>query len=103
MPAARRSSPTSGPWCAQPRARSIRARSVPLPPKLFSHNDQQSVWQASVPEGAQYGWGGRIGDVLASANAKSTFTSISIAGNAVWASGQSTQQYQVGTGRCDRR
>src|SRR5215204_6043176 len=31
-------------------------RSVPLPPKLFSHNDQQSVWQASVPEGAVYGW-----------------------------------------------
>ena len=73
-------------------------RSVPLPPKLFSHNDQQSVWQASVPEGAMSGWGGRIGDVLASANAKSTFTSISIAGNAVWASGQSTQQYQVGPG-----
>src|SRR4029434_3098954 len=73
-------------------------RSVPLPPKLFSHNDQQSVWQASVPEGAQYGWGGRIGDVLASANAKSTFTSISISGNAVWASGQTTQQYQVGPG-----
>jgi len=74
------------------------ARSVPLPPKLFSHNDQQSVWQASVPEGAIHGWGGRIGDVLASANAKSTFTSISVAGNAVWASGQATTQYQVGPG-----
>ena len=36
--------------------------------------------------------------MVASANAKSTFTSISIAGNAVWASGQSTQQYQVGPG-----
>ena len=84
---------------ARPTTRAqYQARSVPLPPKLFSHNDQQSVWQASVPEGAQYGWGGRIGDVLASANAKSTFTSISIAGNAVWASGQSTQQYQVGPG-----
>lgn len=74
------------------------SRAVPLPPKLFSHNDQQSVWQASVPEGAQYGWGGRIGDVLASANAKSTFTSISVSGNAVWASGQSTLQYQIGPG-----
>ena len=38
------------------------ARSVPLPPKLFSHNDQQSVWQASNPEGAASGWGGRMGD-----------------------------------------
>ena len=26
------------------------AKSVPLPPKLFSHNDQQSVWQSSSPE-----------------------------------------------------
>ena len=34
------------------------ARSVPLPPKLFSHNDQQSVWQSSAPEGATSGWGG---------------------------------------------
>lgn len=74
------------------------ARAVPLPPKLFSHNDQQSVWQASVPEGAAYGWGGRLGDLLAASNQKSTFTSISVAGNAVWASGQSVQQYQVGPG-----
>ena len=74
------------------------SRSVPLPPKLFSHNDQQSVWQASMPEGAVYGWGGRIGDVLASANTNATFTSISVAGNAVWASGRSTLQYQVGPG-----
>ena len=34
-----------------------RAASVPLPPKLFSHNDQQSVWQSSQPEGATSGWG----------------------------------------------
>ncbi len=32
-----------------------------LPPKLFSHNDQQSFWQASSPEGAVSGWGGRLG------------------------------------------
>src|SRR5262249_47028690 len=46
------------------------ARSVPLPPNLFSHNDQQSVWQAQTPvgEGAKIGWGGRIGDLLASQN-----------------------------------
>jgi uncharacterized protein (DUF1501 family) len=72
------------------------SRSVPLPPKLFSHNDQQSVWQASVPEGAVHGWGGRIGDILAGANANATFTSVSVAGNAVWSSGQTTLQYQVG-------
>jgi uncharacterized protein (DUF1501 family) len=31
----------------------------PLPPKLFSHNDQQSVWQSSSPEGSTIGWGGK--------------------------------------------
>ena len=27
----------------------------PLPPKLFSHNDQQSIWQSSSPEGSTIG------------------------------------------------
>ena len=31
----------------------------PLPPKLFSHNDQQSVWQSSSPEGSTIGWGAK--------------------------------------------
>ena len=35
--------------------------------RSFSHNDQQSTWQALGPEGAKIGWGGRIGDMLASA------------------------------------
>ena len=34
------------------------ANSVRLPPKLLSHNDQQSFWQASSPEGSASGWGG---------------------------------------------
>jgi uncharacterized protein (DUF1501 family) len=71
------------------------ARSVLLPPKLFSHNDQQSVWQASSPEGASTGWGGRMGDLFASGNGKATFTAVSAAGNAVYLSGKSTSQYQV--------
>ena len=33
-------------------------RSVPKPPALFSHNDQQSTWMAFAPEGARVGWGG---------------------------------------------
>jgi uncharacterized protein (DUF1501 family) len=71
------------------------ARSVPLPPKLFSHNDQQSVWQASNPEGALSGWGGRIGDLYAAANTQAAFTAVSVSGNAVYLSGQSAVQYQV--------
>ena len=71
------------------------ARSVPLPPKLFSHNDQQSVWQASNPEGAASGWGGRMGDLFAAGNTQSTFTAVSVSGNAVYLSGNSVGQYQV--------
>jgi uncharacterized protein (DUF1501 family) len=32
----------------------------PLPPQLFSHNDQQSIWQSSRPEGSKVGWGHRV-------------------------------------------
>ena len=69
--------------------------SVPKPAKLFSHNDQQSTWQASAPEGATYGWGGRIGDLLAAQNGNATFTTINLTGNAVFLSGQQIQPYQL--------
>lgn len=69
----------------------------PLPPKLFSHNDQQSVWQSSSPEGSTIGWGGNIGDLALSSNANSLFTCISVTGNAVFLSGDSALQYQVST------
>ena len=71
------------------------ANSVPLPPKLFSHNDQQSVWQSSSPEGATSGWGGRLGDVFEAGNGNSTFTCVNVSGNAVFLSGHSAVQYQV--------
>jgi uncharacterized protein (DUF1501 family) len=68
-----------------------------LPPKLFSHNDQQSIWQASAPEGARYGWAGRMGDLLGSVNAQPVFTCISATGNTVMLTGQEVVQYQVST------
>lgn len=72
--------------------------SRPRPAKLFSHNDQQSTWQALGPEGARVGWGGRFGDLLASSNTNTVFTSISVNGNAVFMAGQNVFQYQIGTG-----
>jgi len=40
-----------------------------LPPQLFSHSDQQAYWQSSPPSNApSSGWGGRIADLVASAN-----------------------------------
>ena len=71
------------------------AKSVPLPPKLFSHNDQQSVWQSSSPEGSTSGWGGRIGDLFAAGNGNATFTCVSVSGNTVYLAGKTAVQYQV--------
>lgn len=85
-----------GPLLAPMSKAQYTSNSVPRPPKLFSHNDQQSTWQAYAPEGARYGWGGRMGDLLASRNAASTFTCMSVSGNAVWLAGQSILQYQIG-------
>lgn len=77
--------------------------SVPLPPKLFSHNDQQSVWQTSgSSEGATTGWGGRIGELLAdtanTSNRNASFTAVSVSGNAVYLAGPNQQPYQVSSG-----
>ena len=75
------------------------ARSVALPANLGSHNDQQSIWQSGAAEGARVGWGGRMGDMIASLNGtNSIFTSINATGQAVFLSGQSVIQYPLSSG-----
>jgi uncharacterized protein (DUF1501 family) len=73
----------------------------PRPPQLFSHNDQQSIWQSSSPEGSKMGWGGNIGDLVVppnpGLNGNSLFTGISVSGNAVFLAGDAALQYQVST------
>ncbi len=69
----------------------------PLPPKLFSHNDQQSIWQSSSPEGSTIGWGGNIGDLALASNGTSLFTCINVTGNAVFLAGDTALSYQVST------
>jgi uncharacterized protein (DUF1501 family) len=71
--------------------------SYPLPSGLFSHNDQQSTWQSLAAEGATVGWGGRLGDLAAANNGNALLTCISAGGNAVFVSGDTVLQYQIGT------
>ena len=68
----------------------------PTPPKLFSHNDQQSYWQSLGVEGSSVGWGGRLGDLALASNGNSLLTCISATGNAVFVSGNQALQYQIG-------
>ena len=70
----------------------------PRPQALGSHNDQQSTWQALGPEGVKVGWGGHLGDLVASSNTNTIFTSISVSGNAVFSAGETVFQYQAGGG-----
>ena len=88
----------AGPLIAPMTRQEYVSNSVPRPPALGSHNDQQSTWQALQPEGVKTGWGGRIGDMIASQNTNQTFTSITTGGNAVFSAGQTTFQYNVANG-----
>ncbi|HEY1051525.1 MAG TPA: DUF1501 domain-containing protein, partial [Prosthecobacter sp.] len=76
-------------------------RTVPVPPQLFSHSDQQLQWQSSLPDRPfQNGWGGRAADLLQAANANPGSTvsmNISIAGQNSYQVGSSVIQYAVST------
>ena len=74
-----------------------QAASIPLPPKLFSHNDQAAFWQtATTAEGGTSGWGGRMGDLFEAGNGNATFTCINATGNVVFLSGKSVSEYSIG-------
>ena len=70
---------------------------VDLPPRLFSHNDQQAVWQSSQPEGAQFGWGGLFADAALNNNSanSSTFSSITSRGNELFLTGEVANPFQI--------
>jgi uncharacterized protein (DUF1501 family) len=80
----------------QPTSKSqFEAESVALPPRLFSHNDQQSVWMSSQPEGAQTGWGGLFADSTISSNVISPFAAVTSAGNELFLTGAQARPYQI--------
>lgn len=70
-----------------------------LPPRLFSHNDQQSIWQAGQPEGASSGWGGRFGDIMqaSGANSNATFTTITTNGSSIFVGGNDVNGFELST------
>ena len=69
-------------------------RSVEVPRRLFSHNDQQSTWMTGGLEGHRIGWGGEFADRVAplSGTAK-TFTSITAKGPEAFLNADRTRQY----------
>jgi uncharacterized protein (DUF1501 family) len=72
--------------------------SVPVPPNLFSHSDQQIQWQTSVADQASLsGWAGRIADLYHNSvnNNNNLSMNISIAGNNTLQVGELINQYHL--------
>lgn len=69
--------------------------SVPVPPQLFSHEDQAIIWQTSRPDdGNASGWGGRIADLLHGGNPNQTQSMlVSLEGQALFQRGDIVNQY----------
>jgi len=77
----------------------MQADDVQLPRQLFAHNWQQEQWQFSTADAIEkVGWGGRVADILQSANVNpgaAVSMGISIAGANVFLTGQQVVPYAV--------
>ena len=75
------------------------AKSVGVPPQLFSHSDQVTQWQTSIPDQPpKSGWGGRIADLLQAQQPGAQISlCTSLAGANTFEVGNVVQQYAVST------
>jgi uncharacterized protein (DUF1501 family) len=73
--------------------------SVKQPPQLFSHADQQTQWQTSIPDQPPLtGWGGRVADLLNSVQPNAPISlMVSLAGANTFEVGNIVSQYSVST------
>jgi uncharacterized protein (DUF1501 family) len=69
------------------------------PPNLFSHSDQQMLWQGLLPgDIVRSGWGGRLADKLVAQNAGQKIpTMVSVSGTQIFNSGRTTVPFVVPT------
>jgi uncharacterized protein (DUF1501 family) len=69
------------------------------PPQLFSHADQVTQWQTSIPDQPPLtGWGGRVADLLSSIQPNSKISmSVTLNGANTFEIGNSSSQYAVST------
>ena len=88
-----------GPLVVPTTRTQFQGETVPLPPNLFAHDEQQEQWQSLQSSGSAFllsGWGGRTADLLESLNGNSKVSlSVSIAGSNVLQIGKNVVQYQM--------
>ena len=76
-----------------------RSGALQRPPQLFSHSDQVTQWQTSIPDRPPLtGWGGRCADLLAAAQPGAPISlSVTLAGANTFEVGNIVSQYSVTT------
>lgn len=73
------------------------AGSVPVPPRLFSHNDQQSLWQNRQGDRIEtQGWAGHVAELLGDLNSSAELpTAISLSGQSLLLTGANSVPYAL--------
>jgi uncharacterized protein (DUF1501 family) len=86
---------------AGPLTREEYAAGGPRPDNLFSHSDQQALWQSAVSSSVdplvRTGWGGRTADLLASSNVASFPMVVSTSGVPLFGTGERARPLVPGT------
>lgn len=72
-------------------------QTVPLPNGLLSHADQIQQWQTSIPQSREArGWGGRMADIISSANNNQNISmGISLGGTNVFQAGVNSTEFTI--------
>ena len=88
----------TGPLVQQTSKFEYQTGGVPLPPQLFSHNDQQDQWHALKGAGvSKTGWAGRIADLIrTNVVGQQLATNVSLFGSSLFQSADETVAYVMG-------
>ncbi len=95
----------AGPLVAPITKAQYNAGTVAKPPQLFSHNDQENLWQLGFSDIrsplARTGWGGRLAETVGSSLSNGLSPTISVAGASRYLIGNSVVPYQLASSGID--
>jgi uncharacterized protein (DUF1501 family) len=86
-----------GPLVVPTTAAQYNNRSVPLPPQLFSHSDQQKLWMSgNAASQSSVGWAGKLADLLLTQGVQGLPSlNISIGNTNSWQTGNVVNQFTI--------
>lgn len=86
-----------GPLITPTSLAQYQAKAVPLPPQLFSHNDQQDQWHSLRGRAvAKTGWAGRIADAFGPQAGAAVPLNVSLSGQTLFQAGATAVPYTMG-------